>query len=117
VNDYIEQLIMMNDENGVAGASGTGPSAGYTFVFLFLFTGFLVWLTRNKMEYMYVITILLLYSWIKFNNNLPNFSNSIQVSTASSIPHQHSWPRSPWCMWCWFRIVVSPISTTKRTEV
>jgi hypothetical protein len=46
VNDYIEQLIMMNnDENGVVGASGTGPSgtgpsAGYTFVFLFLFTGF-----------------------------------------------------------------------------
>jgi hypothetical protein len=26
VNDFIEQLIMTNDENGVAGASGTGPS-------------------------------------------------------------------------------------------
>jgi hypothetical protein len=43
VNDYIEQLIMMNDGNGVAGAFGTGPSgtspsAGYTFTFLFLFT-------------------------------------------------------------------------------
>jgi hypothetical protein len=49
VNDYIEQLIMMNDENGVAGASGE-PSAGYAFVFLFLFTGFLVWLTGNKIN-------------------------------------------------------------------
>jgi hypothetical protein len=43
VNDYIEQLIMINDGNGVAGAFGTGPSgtspsAGYTFMFLFLFT-------------------------------------------------------------------------------
>jgi hypothetical protein len=46
---------MMNDENGVASASGTGPSAGYTFVFLFLFTGFLVLLTCNKMEYIYII--------------------------------------------------------------
>jgi hypothetical protein len=36
--------VMMNDENRVASASGTGPSAGYTFVFLFSFTGFLVWL-------------------------------------------------------------------------
>jgi hypothetical protein len=34
VNDYIEQLIMINDENAAAGASGIGPSAGYTFVFL-----------------------------------------------------------------------------------
>jgi hypothetical protein len=42
VNDCIEQLIMMNDGNGAVGASGTGPSAGYTFLFLFLFTGFLV---------------------------------------------------------------------------
>jgi hypothetical protein len=41
VNDYIEQLIMMNDGNGAAGASGTGPSAGYIFMFLFLFTDFL----------------------------------------------------------------------------
>jgi hypothetical protein len=49
------------------------PPAGYTFVFLFLFTGFLVWLTGNKMEYIYIVTILLLYSWIKFNKNLPNF--------------------------------------------
>jgi hypothetical protein len=44
---------MMNDGNGAVGASGTGPSAGYTFQFLFLFTGFLVWLTSNKMEYIY----------------------------------------------------------------
>ena len=75
MNDYIEQLIMMNDGNGAAGASGTGPSgtgpsAGYTFMFLILFTGFLVRLIGNKMEYIYVITILLLYSWIKFNKNL-----------------------------------------------
>jgi hypothetical protein len=43
VNDYIEQLIKMNDgNNGAVGASGTGPSIGYIFVFLFLFTGFLV---------------------------------------------------------------------------
>jgi hypothetical protein len=67
VNDYIEQLIMMNDGNGAAGPSGTSPSgtspsAGYTFIFLFLFTAFLVWLTGNKMEYINVITILLLYS-------------------------------------------------------
>jgi hypothetical protein len=41
-------------------SEGTGPSAGYTFVFLFLFTGFLVWLTGNKMKYMYVITIICL---------------------------------------------------------
>jgi hypothetical protein len=54
VNDYIEQLIMMNDGNGVTGASSTGPSAGYTFMFLFLFTGSLVWLTDNKMEYIYI---------------------------------------------------------------
>jgi hypothetical protein len=47
VNDYIEQLIMMNDENGSAGASGTSPSAGYTFVFLFLLFGFLVWFTGH----------------------------------------------------------------------
>jgi hypothetical protein len=56
VNDYIEQLIMMNDENGAVGASDTGPSAGYTFVFLFLFTDFLVWLADNKMEYIYTHT-------------------------------------------------------------
>jgi hypothetical protein len=47
----MEQLIMMNDGNGAAGASGTGPSTGHTFVFLFLFIGILVWLTGNKMEY------------------------------------------------------------------
>jgi hypothetical protein len=40
--------------NGATGASGTGPSAGYTFMFLFLFTSFLVWLTGNKMEYIYM---------------------------------------------------------------
>jgi hypothetical protein len=57
VNDYIEQLIMMNDENGAVGASDTGPSAGYTFVFLFLFTDFLVWLADNKMEYIYTHTL------------------------------------------------------------
>jgi hypothetical protein len=45
---------MMNDGNGAAGASGTGPSAGYTFTFLFLIDGFLVWLTGNKMEYIYI---------------------------------------------------------------
>jgi hypothetical protein len=49
MNNYIEQLIMMNDGNGA-----TGPSAGYPFVFLFLFSGFLVWLTGNKMEYIYI---------------------------------------------------------------
>jgi hypothetical protein len=73
VNDYIEQLIVMNDKNRVAGASGTGPSSGYTFVFLFFIYWFSSLLTGNKMEYIYVITILLLYSWIKFNKNLPNF--------------------------------------------
>jgi hypothetical protein len=54
MNDYIKQLIMMNDESGATGASGTGPSAGYTFVFLFLLTGFLVSLISNKMEYIYI---------------------------------------------------------------
>jgi hypothetical protein len=73
VNDYIEQLIMINDENGVAGASGLGPSAGYTFVFLFFIYWFSSLLTGNKMEYIYIITILLLCSWIKFNKILPNF--------------------------------------------
>jgi hypothetical protein len=70
---------MMNDDNGAVGASGTDPSTEHTFVFLFLFTGFLVWLISNKIEYIYicvcvcVIAILLLYSWIKFNKKLPNF--------------------------------------------
>jgi hypothetical protein len=73
MNDYIEQLIMMNDGNGAAGASGTGPSAGYTFMFLFLFAGFLVWLTGDKIKYIYVITILLLFSRIKFNKSLPDY--------------------------------------------
>jgi hypothetical protein len=54
MNDYFEQLIMMNDDNGAVGASGTDPSTEHTFVFLFLFTGFLVWLTSNKIEYIYI---------------------------------------------------------------
>jgi biotin transporter BioY len=52
MNDYIEQPIM-NDGNGTAGPSGTGPSAGYTFVFLFFFTRFLAGLAGNKKEYIY----------------------------------------------------------------
>jgi hypothetical protein len=68
----MEQLIMMNDGNGSVGASGTGPSVGHTFMFLFLFTSFIVWLTGNKMEYICHL-FLFLYSWIKFNKNLPNF--------------------------------------------
>jgi hypothetical protein len=62
---------MMNDGNRAVGALGTGPSAAYTFMILFLFVGFLVWLTGNKMEY--VITIFLLFSHIKFNKSLPNY--------------------------------------------
>jgi hypothetical protein len=42
-------------------------------MFLFLFTGFLVWLTSNKIEHIYVIKILLLFSRIKFNMSLPNY--------------------------------------------
>jgi hypothetical protein len=64
---------MMNDENGVVGASCTDPSPGYTFVFLFFIYWFSSFLTGNKMEYMYAITILLLYSCIKFNKILTNF--------------------------------------------
>jgi hypothetical protein len=76
VNNYIEQLIMMNDENGDT-ASGTGPSAWYIFVFLFLFNRFLVWFTGNK--------ILLLYSWIKFNKNLPNFLTIQKLDSQFSV--------------------------------
>jgi hypothetical protein len=84
MNDYIEQPIM-NDGNGTAGASGTGPSAGYTFVFLFFFTRFLAGLAGNKKEYIYIITILLLYSWIKFNNNLPNFLKEVSLHLSSFL--------------------------------
>jgi hypothetical protein len=42
-------------------------------MFLFLFAGFLVWLTGIKIEYIYVITILLLFSRIKFNKSFPNY--------------------------------------------
>jgi hypothetical protein len=50
--NYIEQPIM-NNGNGAAGASGTGPSARYIFAFFF-FTGFLVLLIGNKKEYIYI---------------------------------------------------------------
>lgn len=62
---------MITGANGAAGASGTGPSAGYTLI-LFLVTV----LTSSSLFVTTVITYMLPFlqiKWIKFNLKMPNF--------------------------------------------
>ena len=64
----------MSDENGAAGALGTGPSTGYiSIVFLYLIASILELFTGNLEQHIFIITYMLLYFWIKINKNLPNF--------------------------------------------
>ena len=66
---------MSTGSNAAAGASGTGPSAGYTLIFSVI-TGLLLSLAGNSETAEKVITYMLLIVsiiWIKFNLKIPNF--------------------------------------------
>ena len=66
---------MTTGANGAAGASGTGPSAGYTLITRSVFTILLLRLTGITEHVDHVITYTLLFvliKWIKFNLKIPN---------------------------------------------